>query len=184
MDSEGRVRITTDRLVLRELEEADWEIIAAYTSDPEVTREMLPGQGTPEAARRLVQCAAAHVGHRHRFYFALGIVLNGDLIGTCVLDNCGPGGDASIGWDLDRRYWGQGIMTEAVRAIVNFAFNLVDVHSVQAECFSTNVASIRVMVKSGMMRQKLGWTDQHRLARSYGVRRSFLRYAVYKEDGK
>lgn len=180
------IEITTSRLLLRELEEEDWRTIAAYTVSPEVQRYMLAGQGTQEAAQVLVRDARLHAKRHLRHYFALGIVLKseGALIGTCVLSGGLVGGMARIGWDLNQRYWNQGIMTEAAGALLDFAFEQIQVECVFADCFLANRACIRVMEKLGMQHQRLSLWSEWGLMRDYKERRRLVRYYLYDEEWK
>jgi ribosomal-protein-alanine N-acetyltransferase len=172
--------LTTERLMLRDLREEDWRTIHAYCSLPEIRRNILPRTATVAGARRLVLDAIAQAGKKPRLFYALGLVpkLEGRLIGTCVLNNALPGGAAWIGWDLDRAYWGQGLMTEAARSVIDFGFRECGVACICADGFRGNRASIRVMEKVGMRRQKLPVLDELKLARYYGVWRRYVRYCL------
>ncbi|MGI6448822.1 MAG: GNAT family N-acetyltransferase [Desulfitobacteriia bacterium] len=56
---------------------------------------------------------------------------------------------AEIGYWLGESYWGQGIMTEAVKAVTAYAFRNFDLCRLQAGVFATNPASMRVLEKAG-----------------------------------
>lgn len=56
---------------------------------------------------------------------------------------------AEIGFWLGEKYWGRGIMTEAVRAVTAYAFEHFDLCRVYAQVFETNPASARVLEKVG-----------------------------------
>ncbi len=56
---------------------------------------------------------------------------------------------AEIGYWLGEEYWGRGIMTEAVRAVTDFAFTNFDICRVYAGVFANNPASVRVLEKAG-----------------------------------
>ena len=60
---------------------------------------------------------------------------------------------ADIGYVLAKPYWGRGLMTEAVRAVVDLAFTDPQIHRVWAVCDIDNTASARVLEKSGMTRE-------------------------------
>ena len=59
--------------------------------------------------------------------------------------------NAELGYWLAEPYWGQGIMTNAVKQMVVFAFNTYDIDRVFARPFGTNKASQRVLEKAGFM---------------------------------
>lgn len=55
-----------------------------------------------------------------------------------------------IGYVLSKKYWNNGIMTEALTAVINFLLKKANLHRIQARHEASNVASGRVMLKSGM----------------------------------
>lgn len=56
---------------------------------------------------------------------------------------------AEIGYWLGEDYWGQGIMTEAVKAVTEYAFRNFDLCRIYAGVFATNPASVHVLEKAG-----------------------------------
>ncbi|MGC3978384.1 MAG: GNAT family protein [Paludibacteraceae bacterium] len=57
--------------------------------------------------------------------------------------------NAEIGYWLSEKYWGKGIMTKAIREIVDYGFNTFDIVRIYARPFSTNKGSQRVLEKAG-----------------------------------
>jgi [ribosomal protein S5]-alanine N-acetyltransferase len=57
---------------------------------------------------------------------------------------------AELGYVLAQEYWGTGLMPEAVRRVIRFCFERMDLNRVEARCLAENVASARVMEKAGM----------------------------------
>lgn len=57
----------------------------------------------------------------------------------------------SLGYWLAEESWGQGIMTEAVKAIVDYAFKKLGFEIITADCYPHNPASRRVLEKSGFI---------------------------------
>ena len=73
------------------------------------------------------------------------------MIGTCSYGSWAREDyRAEVGYVLNRRYWGQGYMAEAVRAIVDFGFRELGMNRIQARCDVPNIGSARVMEKVGM----------------------------------
>lgn len=56
---------------------------------------------------------------------------------------------AAVGFDLNRQYWGQGIMSDALVAVVRFGFESMGLNRIEADCSIMNVASQRVLEKAG-----------------------------------
>ncbi|MBP5445938.1 MAG: GNAT family N-acetyltransferase [Acholeplasmatales bacterium] len=54
-----------------------------------------------------------------------------------------------LGYSLGEEYWNKGIMTEAVKALVKYAFTELNAYEVDAGCFIDNIRSEKVLIKSG-----------------------------------
>lgn len=54
-----------------------------------------------------------------------------------------------IGYALSKEYWGQGLMTEAVQAVIRYLFDCVNLDFIIAGCFDWNYRSARVIEKCG-----------------------------------
>ncbi len=74
-----------------------------------------------------------------------------DVVGRLTLGRVirGPFQNAFLGYWVDAAAQGQGMMTEAVRAAVSFAFGPLGLHRVQASIMPRNLASVRVVTKAG-----------------------------------
>jgi len=73
------------------------------------------------------------------------------LIGVVSADDLEPGTThrAEIGYWLARDYWGRGIMTDVVRAYIDYAFAELQLERLTAHVFEFNAASARVLEKNG-----------------------------------
>jgi RimJ/RimL family protein N-acetyltransferase len=145
--------IETARLVLRKTVAADTPLIyEAYARDPEVTRYVTwrpyraVADGEESAAHRL---AAWESGK----YFSWVIIVKdgGELAG--MISARPEGWRVELGYVLGRGWWGRGLMTEAARAIVDYALGEPEVWRVWAVCDAENLASARVLEKAGMRRE-------------------------------
>ena len=150
------MQLTTDRLLLREFEERDWEAVLAYQSDPLYLRYYAWTQRTEADVREFVGWFLKQQLERPRIKFQLALVLKaeGRLIGNCgvrVKDTNLRGGD--IGYELDSRYWGHGYATEAAQEIVRFGFEELGLQRIWAECVAENIGSARVLEKVGMRQE-------------------------------
>ncbi len=83
--------------------------------------------------------------------FAIRRAEDDQLIGCISADTLEPGTThkAEVGYWLAKAYWGRGIMTDAVRAYVNYAFAELDLSRLTAHTFESNLASARVLEKNG-----------------------------------
>jgi len=115
-------RVDTDRLLLREWRNEDFDALAQMLADPDVTR-WLTGEPLPrcEAWRNL--CAT--LGHWHlRGYGFWAVERKSDhaLIGRIGLNNPEGWPGLEIGWTLGKSYWGAGYASEAARAVMSYGF--------------------------------------------------------------
>lgn len=60
---------------------------------------------------------------------------------------------AEIGYDLLPEYWQKGIMTEAINAMSDFGFRVMNLHSIEANVDPDNTGSIKLLEKSGFMKE-------------------------------
>src|SRR5205814_6531002 len=81
-----------------------------------------------------------------------GIVVkeNGKLIGGCSIFGEPEHARAEIGYVIARPYWGQGLVTEAVREMLRLGFDELGLNRIEARCRPENIGSARVMEKNGM----------------------------------
>ncbi|MFP7731970.1 GNAT family N-acetyltransferase [Priestia aryabhattai] len=85
------------------------------------------------------------------YYFGLFQKENNKLIGTISLFQVMRGSlqSAFIGYFLDQNYNGKGYATEAVKALVDYAFNKLHLHRIEAGVMPRNMSSQRVLEKAG-----------------------------------
>jgi RimJ/RimL family protein N-acetyltransferase len=80
--------------------------------------------------------------------------IDGAFIGWCALSRWNPVyRSASLGYCFDSAAWGHGYATEAARALLQWAFDTLDLNRVQAETDTRNGASARVLEKLNFMHE-------------------------------
>jgi ribosomal-protein-alanine N-acetyltransferase len=143
--------LETERLILRKMTPADAEVVFAYASDPEVTRYVIwDTHRTIEDSESFLRSTVERYENAEADW---GIVRkeNGRFIGECgIVEWDLDHARAEMGYVLSREYWGQGLMPEAVRAMISFGFERMGLNRIEARCMTENVASARVMEKAGM----------------------------------
>ena len=145
------MEIRTPRLMLRPVTMADLATTHAYAGDLENTRFMmfLPYADEAETAAALREAVELwRMDSPERYEFALCLT-DGTHIGGLTLYMMEDRTEAELGWVLHRDYWRRGYVTEAARALMDFARTL-GVRRIFACCDSENVASYRAMEKLGM----------------------------------
>ena len=148
--------LATDRLILREFIEDDWQATLAYQSDPLYLRYYAWTQRTEEDVRAFVGMFLAQQAERPRRKFQLALTLKegGRLVGNGgVRVRDAAGRQADIGYELDPRFWGRGLATEAARELLRFGFEDLGMHRISGDCVADNAASARVMEKVGMRQE-------------------------------
>ncbi|MYA59065.1 MAG: GNAT family N-acetyltransferase [Chloroflexi bacterium] len=142
-------RIETARLVLRRWTLADAEDVLAYAADPEWSR-FLPVP-EPYERRHAEEAVARWVLEDWSTHPDWAMEIAGRASGGINLRLDHQHRHGELGYALARRHWGNGYMTEAVRAVIDAAFaTLPDLARVQAGANARNRASIRVMERLGM----------------------------------
>ena len=112
----------------------------------------LPWPYTEEMARCWIGKHTQREKDGNSYEFAICFKENPDKIIGCVsLMDINPRAKrAELGYWVAREYWKQGIATEAAKAMLDFGFNKLGLHSIVARYFDINPASGRVMEKCGM----------------------------------
>jgi RimJ/RimL family protein N-acetyltransferase len=150
-------RMETDRLILRTFRPEDLDAFLAYRNDPLVALHQswdLP-YSREQGIAFVDEMAKANPGEAG-FWFQIAIELKatGAMIGDCVF--CCLKEDAhqaEIGFSLARVYQGQGYASEAIRRLLDYLFDELDLHRVRAICDVENVASARLLERVGMRRE-------------------------------
>ncbi len=141
--------VTTERLVLRRPRLADAEAIFEYASDPKVIHYMdyYPRTDVGEVVKFLE--GQPERWESGSFSWVLTAKADDRPIGTiaCWVEDHAAG----FGYLLNQKYWGQGYATEAACAVVEWAISLPEIYRVWATCDTENLASIKVLEKSGLV---------------------------------
>ncbi len=141
-------RLTTERLVLKALEERDRQPFLRMAADARVTKTyMMPDLADADRAYAFFSRMRALSLSDARFVY--GIFLDNALIG--FLNDCGlDDAQTELGYFIAPECWNRGYATEALRAAVGELFRM-GCAFVTAGYFEDNTASCRVMEKCGML---------------------------------
>jgi [ribosomal protein S5]-alanine N-acetyltransferase len=114
--------------------------------------------------------------------YAFLIIRSSDnaLVGGLTLANIrrGVAQAGSLGYWMGQPFVRQGYMTAAVRAIIPFAFSTLRLHRLEAACIPTNAGSIRLLEKTGFVRE--GYAREYLCIN--GIWQDHLLYARLKES--
>ena len=144
--------LVTDRLVLRKLGVSDTNDMFEYSKDPDVTRFLTwkPHPNARYTNRYLKGIDAAYAEHRC-FDWAITIKNTGKMVGTCGYTSFDFELDSvEVGYVLNPRYEGYGLMTEALRRVLNYAFVQLKAGRAEGRYMLGNEKSRAVMERCGM----------------------------------
>lgn len=144
-------RIETERLLLREWQDADFEPFRRIATDPEVMRYV--SGGTPWTDEQIRGFLSRQRGFAAELGFCLApLVLRdgGELVGQAGLQPLGTTRHIEIGWWLRPDCWGRGLASEAARALVGHGFGKAGLERIVAIAHPENRASIAIMEGLGM----------------------------------
>jgi RimJ/RimL family protein N-acetyltransferase len=128
-------------------------VFAAYASDPEVTKYLTwkPHTEVASLARFLQEKGEAWNTEKGQFTWLLSLRGADSPIGSIGFNV--DHGKVLFGYVLAKRHWGQGLMGEALRWLVDWALAQPEIFRAWARCDVENPASMRVMEKAGMQRE-------------------------------
>ena len=180
MPDDSRPTFSTPRLLLRPLVPTDAEAVRVVCGERDVAKwtETIPHPYPDELADEFIQLAEAD--EKRGDVILRGIVLQTDgikwpvdyvgdtLVGTVSLKRENRWRHGYVGYVLDKRWWGQGLVPEAVSELCRHAFEELDYVRVWSSCIANNVGSARVL-------QKCGFAEE-------GIQRKhFLKWGEWKD---
>ncbi len=148
------IHLSTERLILRDLEERDVDGILALDSDPEVLRYIsTPVMTERSQAERVLAMFRQQYRENGIGRWAMEERTTGAFVGWCGLKweqqvRTFPYYD--IGYRLLRKYWGQGYATEAARACLRHGFEVLNYPEICAAAEAEHQASNQVLRKIGL----------------------------------
>ncbi len=155
MDQNTLPIITTDRVVLRWVSEDDIDSLYEVFSDSQVMRywSSAPFTTRDEAVKLQREIAT---GNESNTMIKWGLALRDSdrLIGTTTLFNLNlDNGRAEVGYAMGRTHWGKGYMIEALHALLDHAFEVMQLRRLEADVDPRNAASIRTLERLGFQRE-------------------------------
>ena len=154
----------------------------AYARDPEVSRHVLwSAHRSISDSRRFLRAGIRQYRRGFPGTFAIVFRESGRMIGTIGYMWINPEyRSCEIGYSLSRDFWNRGLMTEALRAVIDYSFDHLNLNRVECQHETDNPASGRVMEKAGMRREGV----MRQRIRNKGSYSDVAVYAVLREDRK
>lgn len=154
-------KIETERLILRELVEDDASELFDIFSDHEVMKYWNSGPWVSiEEARTFIAKSTQAMNSNTEVTLGIFLKSNGQLLGKIMLFNhVKESRRAEIGFGVSRHFWGKGIVLEAGTALIEHAFNTLNLRRIEAEIDPDNTSSGKVLerlgfIKEGFLRQR------------------------------
>ena len=172
--------LNTDRLLLRKLQAADIPLLVKYAGNKAIADNVLnvPHPYTEEDAIFWLNFVLQGYKNGERFVFAITLKQTAEFIGAVGLHPFAKHGTAELGYWLGQPFWVRGLMTEAVRAMLRFGFEELNLHKIHATHFTDNPASGKVMLHNGMIKEG-EWKEQYKVGNEY---KSVLQYRLLKSE--
>jgi RimJ/RimL family protein N-acetyltransferase len=162
--------LTGSMVTLRELRPSDAPSLLAMLSSEEVARFISPPPTTVEGFERFITWT-----HRERTagnYACYAVVPHGmdTAIGIFQVRQLEPGfGTAEWGFAIGSAFWGTGVFTDGARMVIDFAFDVIGTHRLEARAAILNGRGIGALRKIGAMQEGI-------------LRKSFLRNGEYLDQ--
>ena len=178
--------LESGRLILRQMEVDDAPGLFEYCSDRDLLRHLpLEHTATLEDAVRCIQNFRAMYAAKKLAPWGVTLKETGKHIGICGFESWNPFADrAEIGFVITRRYWRQGLATEAATRVMRFGFEKMNLHRIEARAKRENESSTQLLKKMGFqyegyLREQGYWMGAYHNLEFYSILRDEF-YAVQR----
>ena len=177
------MKIETKRLIIRPFKKSDYKQVTACCNDYDVAKSTMsiPIPFTDNDAKVFIESTLNTSKSDGTMELAVELKETKTVVGYIGLVGIySQSKHAEIGYWVGKNYWNKGIATEAVKAMINYAFTELKLHSILAKHFENNLASGAVMKKCGM--RYVGKIHEHefRMGQYYTV----MLYELLEKDFK
>jgi RimJ/RimL family protein N-acetyltransferase len=143
--------LETARLLFRPFTAADFDLLAELHRDPEVGRYMEGVWTDSKIAESLMRFVAEHAERGHSKWAAF--TREGEFVGRAGVSLWPATGELELGYAFGPQFWGQGLATEAARAVADWTFANTQAARLIAFTHPRNYGSQRVLERIGMVRE-------------------------------
>ncbi len=149
--------IESRRLRLRNLEKKDVDNIFEIYNDPRVAEyDDFEPITEKEEAITIIKNYNNQFESKSQIRWGIELLEEHKIVGTCGLSNFDENNNKCIiGYDLVYSNWNNGIMTEAIALITEYAYENIGIHRIEAFITPGNNASIKVLLKNGYQEEGL-----------------------------
>ena len=146
--------LTTERLFLRSLDTDDIPAIYRHFSDPQVVKFLMDPLESIDDATEVVQQLLDIFNTGKGIYWVLTLKTSCEMVGLCSFERFGPGNRGEVGFDLAPVWWGVGLMTEALTAVIHYGFQTLGLNEIIAITASDNRRAQRLLKRLGFRNGK------------------------------
>lgn len=172
MEGGNSMRIETERLVLREMTQGDYDALHAILSDPE-TMKYYPSPYDDAGVQRWIDWTLDSYRQHGFGLWAVTLKETGEFIGDCGVTMQPIHGQwlPEIGYHINKAHWRRGYASEAAAACIRAAFERFDFPAVYSYMSAENEPSWRTAMKNGMTFVEEYADPAHGFTRVYRIER-------------
>ena len=146
--------LDSSRLIFREYSSHDLESFVSILSNPNILRYLPSTEPWPsETVEKWLLSSQAHWLNEDFGWWVLEHKIDKKAIGWCGLRKLESTGEVEVLYLIAEEYWGQGLATEGARISIEYGFNSVNLDEIIGLVLNGNIASSRVLEKSGLCYQ-------------------------------
>ena len=155
-------KIKTERLLLRDLKQSDWEVISYLRSDLVVNKFIKrPSAESKKKALEFISKINSGIKKQNFYYWSISEKSNPKMIGSVCLWNFSKDKKtAEIGYDLSPEFQRKGIMNEVLKSVLKFGFKNLKLESIEAFTHKENISSKKLLEKNNFKLMQ-GRKDEH-----------------------
>lgn len=153
MKHSGTQRLETERLVLRRFVKEDAAAMYKnWAADKEVTKYLMwPAHSSQKVSEKVIEDWVKAYDSKSYYQWAIVLKEKGEPIGSISVVHMNEEVSmAHVGCCIGKAWWHRGVMSEALKAVMDFLFDVVDVNRIESRHDPRNPNSGKVMEKCGM----------------------------------
>lgn len=173
----------TNRLILRELIDEDYEDICEFKSDQKVVKYLTWGPNSRGQTLHSLKKQITFQNEENRQIYVLAVVIKNTkkVIGNALfMVRDQDFKTAEIGYFINSNYWKQGYGIEIVNGLLYLGFNKMDTHRIYAVCDAENAGSVNLL-------RRIGFRQEGHFIKNLRVKgqwRDHFLFAMLKEEFK
>lgn len=144
-----------EKVRLRAYKREDMALAQQYLNDAETKRFLMPGVPYPFTLEEEIKWYENLSSHNDNYSFAIETIDGGQYIGGCGINRLDwKNSVAIVGIFIgDKNYWGKGYGTDAMKALLKFIFEQMNINKVKLFVYSFNERAVKSYEKCGFVRE-------------------------------